>query len=353
MRRNPFGDGFSSEWRNRLQSKSLIGIFLLLFMVASSPRAGAECWTWKKMATQTNSYADVLVYDKSANKLAALWGLGTQSAMLSYFDGTDWELIWAGIPNTGNPNYNYWFTYGFYFDDTLNALVLFGDINISGTFSGGTAAFKYIPGQGFVICSELAPIGTASSYFESVTYDSIRKRAVIIGVNDRSGRLFFAEFDGTQFYIIVTPNNLSGILTFDENIGKVVLYGCCEPSCPHGYNSTCEYDGNSWSIIYDQGIPCSADAFCIPVAMTYSPDLLGVVAIGQSNHESRTWLLRQSKWSRINVAQEISILLSPVLGHDASTNTTICVGDFYQNGEDVSQTFKLYQGGHCRPLSKP
>ena len=327
--------------------------------------ADAQCWKWIKIPVQ-NPPPDVykLSYDKNACKIAWVgdYESNPTKVALYYFNGKDWDAAWRGTPDVGNPYWVYRQSAGSFFDDKLNTLVLFGIVQSNYPFAIGTAAFKYIPGKGFVAISDLAPFGIPPDQENlllgyAISYDSIKQRAILACVWFNSWDQETVEFDGSTFFYIHNSHYTCpvGWAGYDSNIGNTILYGvpAYDGNPPNYETDTLEYDGSRWTEM-NQPI-CENPSNCLNESdMAFVPEMNGLITItatASATPQGGTWLYKNHKWEKLQVENQIVTQLESSMAYDPNTDSVVL--NTYIFSTPNIETWVLRKAGHCRPVSRP
>lgn len=221
---------------------------------------------------------------------------------------------------------------------------------------GGTAAFKYVPGQGFIIISDVGQFAPVN-YFYAISYDTIRNRAVLTCAYFEGGYVTgTVEFDGSTFYIIDNTQNKcpDGIAGFDEGTGKTVVYG--NPSPTNNTSSyiydTYEYDGSAWTEMYQ---PLCPDYSCYPFgSMAFIPELnclATIYGIYDPSYNDGTLLYKNHKWQSLYVENQLVTSEIYIWTYDYKLKSLVLIAP--NASLNSLETWELRMSNHCRPVSRP
>jgi hypothetical protein len=335
--------------------------------------AEAECWRWVAKTIpepqwQSANEEYLMAYAENIGELVLFTYDKTDARArevnLWIYRGTSWELLWKGGPEM-DPGWYFGPAWGLVYDQNLKALVLFANIFYQLPSMNCEAAFKFVPNLGWeriLDCFYLT--GSAEEAWRwTATYDTRRKRAIIIGAGQDTGYPdigvpITVEFDGWTLSTIYNPPEYTlhyGSAGYDPGTGKTVFFGLGRVFEEGDVLETFEYDGTTWRLVETSQRPYTEEG---PVAgLVYVPAAGGLIAVPSYSREYlQTWLYIDSDWRQIPLEVKMPDRMDGILGYDEGRGKAIYWGGDVKTGKGVTKshdTLEFASFSHCRQVNKP
>jgi hypothetical protein len=348
----------------KLRSYIVLGLLTCLLLPAEA--AAINCaWVESPVESEAWDFVDqsmewFMAYDKREGRMTAIISDISYNHIEVYkFIDSSWIKDWEGSITPGDPKCHDYVLRNIYFDENLGWLVLWASGTSPDPYSECAALFKYIPGNGL---EKIADVGVehCQHSWVPVAYDTNRKRAVYTGVFlgevDGVWRNVTVEFDGNNLFFVpnISADPDDSILAFDIGWSgydpiseRVVVYG--QRLDKYSFE-TWEYDGQTWTLVAEEGGPPSSLSL---MGMVYVPELGGLLALYPASTLTASWLYRSRQWSELEVQGQLESYYLGMLAIDSEMRLPVFYGGWDSHGDFSNKMWELRCGGHCRPVSRP